>query len=163
MERPVLKVRLLTIVVSDELITTFTRLGQAPNAFEPTVVTEAGIVIDVNPELLNAYEPMDVTEFGIVTDPNEVHPLNTPSPMVVTEFGIVTDVNMLQLANAFVLMIVTESGIITDVIAALLMKAIAAMLVTLYVAPFTTKLDNKVMLPDADPLDPTLAATVPTV
>jgi hypothetical protein len=43
------------------------------------------------------------------------------------------------------------------------MKAIAAMLVTLYVAPFTTKLDNNVTLPDADPLDPTLAATVPTV
>ena len=127
--------------IADELITIFTSFEQLLNAPEPTVVTEAGKLIEVKLEqFIKAEKPMLVTEVDIVTDANEVHPLNALEPMVVTEFGIVT-----------------------DDIAVLLWKALDAMLVTLYVAPFTTKLDNNVTLPEADALVPTLAATVPTV
>ena len=84
-------------------------------------------------------------------------------PILVILFDIVTVVNSLQPLKAYVPMLVIESGIVTDKMVVREAKAFDAMLVTLYVAPSTTKLDNKVMLPEADALDPTLADTVPTV
>ena len=50
-------------------------------------------VLFVNPEFKNALSPTLVTELGIVTDVNEEHDENASSSIVVTEFGIVIDVN----------------------------------------------------------------------
>ena len=169
------------IVVADNM--TDVNCLQLKNAFSPMVVTE-GKLIDVNKELSKAPAPMIVT-FGILTlvIPEE---LKAELPMLVTvlgrvsvfnsgqllkrlllivvnAFGRVTVVKTVQLKNALSPMLVTESGITTDVNAVRSLNADAAMLVTLYVAPPTTKLDNKVMLPEADALVPTLADTVPTV
>ena len=55
------------------------------------------IVTVVNPELLNALLPILVTELGIVIDVNPVQPKNAVGPILVTELGIVIDVNPVQL------------------------------------------------------------------
>ena len=57
------------------------------------------IITFVNPELENAPTPILVTELGIVIDVNKVQLLNAPTPILVTEFGIVIDVNEVQLLN----------------------------------------------------------------
>ena len=128
------------------------------------VVIDVGIVTVENLEqFANALAPIVARVFGKIIGSKFVQPENALAPMLVTDVDIVTSTNAVQPWKAFAPMIVTEFGITTDVNPVLFRNADAAMLVTLYVAPPTTKLDNKVMLPEADALVPTLADTVPTV
>jgi hypothetical protein len=83
------------------------------------LVTELGIVIGGNKSghPKNALVPILVTEFGIVTDVNVSHPWNTLVPMLVNNglVGSVTDNKESQFLNAFVPILVTELGIVIDV------------------------------------------------
>ena len=69
------------------------KLEQFRNTSFPMLLTESGIVIDVNGQKANAAFPIFVTPFSIVTDVKLKHHPNAVSPMLVTEFGIVIDVN----------------------------------------------------------------------
>ena len=69
------------------------------NTLYPIIVTELGIVIDVNMEQSwNAEEPILVTcEVGVnVTDVKPVHHWNVVEPRLVTKVGIVIDVKLEQ-------------------------------------------------------------------
>jgi hypothetical protein len=70
------------------------------NALVSILVTELGIVIDVNVEqIANADNLILVTEVGIVIDDNSTQPKNVCSSIIVNNelVGSVTDANELQL------------------------------------------------------------------
>ena len=55
---------------------TFTKLVAPWKALAPILVTDAGIVIDANPDEVNAKTPMLVTLDGMVTEVNADVPMN---------------------------------------------------------------------------------------
>jgi hypothetical protein len=86
-------------------------LSHNKNAPFPIVVTELGIVIDVNPDCLNVSIPILVRDVESVTDDKLVHPKNVPFPILVTVFPINTD-SIFLFANAVSLIVVYPNIVI---------------------------------------------------
>ena len=68
----------------------------------------------VNPELVNALKAIVVTEFGIVIDVNKLQVKNALVPILVSvEVGVnITELNFAQLKNAALPILVTELPIV---------------------------------------------------
>jgi hypothetical protein len=72
------------------------------NAFVPILVTENGMVMDVNEEHpLNADEPIVLID-GIVIDVKEEHPLKAESPILIMIFPMITLVNPVRRVEGIV-------------------------------------------------------------
>ena len=81
------------VVASTVIEVNIKQLSKAPL---PILVTELGILIEVNPVLKNAPPPILVTELGIVMEVNLPEPANVCSLILVTESGILIEVNSRQ-------------------------------------------------------------------
>ena len=94
----------------------------------PSNVLTANVTL-VIPDPWKAFKPMLVTEDGIVMDVNPVIPWNALDPILVTDDGIVIDFKPVIPWKALVPMLVTDDGISIDVTVNASWKALAPILV----------------------------------
>jgi len=67
------------------------------NALTPILVTELGMMIEINPDPLNAPEPILIRDVESVTSVNAEHEVNASAPILSTELGSVIEVNPVPL------------------------------------------------------------------